>query len=77
VTVVNPTEAAHEMEFAMKGVELQSSANLLRSAAPNLDADNESGKKPELEIHEIPLRERPTALTVPPLGISLFELNVQ
>ncbi len=77
VAVVNPTETAHEMELAVKGVQLLSSGNLRRIAAPNLDADNEPGKKPELEIHETPLSERPTTLTVPPLSISLFELNVQ
>ncbi len=77
VAVVNPTETAHEMEFAVVGVQLKGSGTLHRIAAPNLDADNEPGKKPAVEIVGTRLSERPTTLTVPPLSISLFELDVQ
>ena len=77
VAVVNPTETAHEMEFAIAGLQLQGSGTLRRIAAPNLNADNEPGKKPTLEVVETRLTERPTTLTVPPLSISLFELDVQ
>src|SRR5208337_2666754 len=41
VAVVNPTETAHEMEFAIAGVQLQGSGTLRRIAAHNLNADNE------------------------------------
>ena len=77
VAVVNPTETAHEMEFAVMGVQLKGSGTLHRIAAPNLNADNEPGKKLAVEIVETPLSERSTILTVPPLSISLFEMDVQ
>ncbi len=77
VAVVNPTETAHEMDFNIDGVELQGGGILRRIAAPNLDADNEPGKPPEVTIRETRLRERPASVTLPPLSISLYEFDVK
>ncbi|MGO9274954.1 MAG: alpha-N-arabinofuranosidase [Terriglobia bacterium] len=77
VAVVNPTGTAHEMEFAVSGAQLQGTGTTWRIAAPNLDADNEPGKEPALEIRETRLTERPPMLALPPLSISLFELDLK
>jgi alpha-N-arabinofuranosidase len=77
VAVVNPTQAAHEMDFHVDGVELQDGGILRRIAAPNLDADNEPGKPPEVPIRETRLSERPASVTLPPLSISLYVFDVK
>jgi len=77
VAVVNPTETAHEMEFAVTGASLQGTGTMWRIAAPNLDADNEPRKEPALTIRETRLIERPAKLALPPLSINLFELDVE
>jgi alpha-L-arabinofuranosidase len=77
VAVVNPTETAHDMEFAVTGAQLQGTGTIWRIAAPNLDADNEPGKEPVLAVRETRLIERPATLALPPLSISLFELDVK
>jgi alpha-L-arabinofuranosidase len=77
VAVVNPTQTAHEMDFAVTGAPLQGTGTMWRIAAPNLDADNEPGKEPALAIRETRLTERPATVALPPLSISLFELEVK
>jgi len=77
VAVVNPTEAAQQIDFAVSGVQLEGSGMLRRIAAPSLDADNEPGKPPVLQIRETPLSATPNTLALPPLSISLFELNAR
>jgi alpha-N-arabinofuranosidase len=77
VALVNPTEKPQEIEFNIAGVQLRGSGRMWRIAAPNLDADNVPGKRPELEIAESPVREVPKALALPPLSISLWEFEVK
>jgi alpha-N-arabinofuranosidase len=77
VAVVNPTENAHDMSLAISGVQLAGSGVLRKIVAPHLDADNEPGKKPVLEVQETRLSEPPANLSVPPLSISLFEFDVK
>jgi len=77
VAIVNPTETLQEMDFNVVGVQLQGAGRMWRIAAPNLDADNEPGKKPELEIVETPVRELPKTLALPPLSISLCEFEAR
>jgi alpha-N-arabinofuranosidase len=77
VAVVNPTEDPQEIEFNVSGVQLQGSGRMWRIAAPNLEADNVPGKKPELEIVESPMREVPKTLALPPLSISLCEFDAK
>ena len=77
MAVVNPTQAAHEMDFHVDGVELQGGGILRRIAAPNLDADNEPGKPPEVPIRETRLSEPPAGVMLPPLSISLYVFDVK
>jgi alpha-N-arabinofuranosidase len=77
VAAVNPTETAHEMDFNVEGVELEGGGILRRIAAPNLDADNDPGKPPEVSIQETRLSARPTTVTLPPLSISMYEFDVK
>lgn len=77
VALVNPTETLQEIDFNVAGVQLQGAGRMWRIAAPNLDADNEPGKKPELEIVETPVRELPKTLALPPLSISLCEFEAR
>lgn len=77
VAIVNPTENPQEIDFNVTGVQLQGTGRMWRLAAPNLDADNEPGKKPGLEIVETPVRDLPRTLALPPLSISLSEFDAK
>jgi len=77
VAIVNPTQTPQEIDFNVTGVQLQGAGRMWRIAAPKLDEDNEPGKKPELEIVETPVREFPRTMTLPPLSISLCELEAR
>jgi alpha-N-arabinofuranosidase len=77
LAIVNPTETVHEMDLGVTGAQLLGTGTMWRIAAPNLDADNEPGKEPALEIRETRLTERPATLALPPLSVSLIELDVR
>jgi alpha-N-arabinofuranosidase len=77
LAIVNPTETVHEMDLGVTGAQLLGTGTMWKIAAPNLDADNEPGKEPALEIRETRLTERPATLALPPLSVSLIELDVR
>ncbi len=77
VAVVNPTESAQEFDFIVTGVQPQAPGRLLRLAAPDINADNEPGKKPAVDIVENPVREIPQSLSVPGLSVNVYEFELR
>ncbi|MGH9737317.1 MAG: alpha-N-arabinofuranosidase [Candidatus Acidiferrales bacterium] len=76
VSVVNPTEAAQDFAPQLAGVKLQASGKLWQIAPPNVNAANEPGKEPVIQILEhqqITLSER---VNVPPFSINVYEFRI-
>jgi alpha-N-arabinofuranosidase len=73
VAIINLTEAARDFTIAIKGFELSGKGRLWRMTGSDANAANELGKKPQVEVVEIPFSELPK--TVPPISISLYEVE--
>ncbi|MGH9589742.1 MAG: hypothetical protein ACRD25_05070 [Terracidiphilus sp.] len=77
LSVVNPTEEAHTFSPQVAGVKLRGSGKLWRIEAPSVDATNEPGKKPAVDILESPQHALAEAMRVPPISINLYEFAVE
>ena len=75
VAIVNPTEAAQDFTVTIKGFEVSGGGRLWRITGSDANAANALGQKPQVEVVEIPFSELPK--TVPPVSISLYELERQ
>ncbi|MBZ5514716.1 MAG: alpha-N-arabinofuranosidase [Acidobacteriia bacterium] len=73
VAVVNPTQAPHAIDFNVAGVQLRGPGKVYRIVAPRLEAENEPGKKPEIETVEMAVPEVPATLEAAPLSVNLYE----
>ena len=76
LSVVNPTEDGQEFRSQIQGVKLNSTGKLWQIAAPAVDAVNEAGKEPVIEIKEIAQGSLPDTVQVPPISISVYEFEV-
>lgn len=77
LSVVNPTEEAHEFSPRIAGLRLRGQGKLWKIAAPTLDATNEPGKKPAVEIVEStqgPLSER---VRVEPISVNVYRFEIE
>jgi alpha-N-arabinofuranosidase len=77
VSVVNPTEAGQEFAPQIAGVKLRGPGTLWQIAAPNVNAANEPGKEPTVQIVEIPQKALPAKVQVPPISINVYEFHVE
>ncbi len=77
VAVLNPTESAQEVNVSFKGVDLQGKGGMWQMTGPDVSASNRLGRKPRVEIVETAVKEVPNRLKVPPISISLYELDVR
>ena len=77
LSVVNPTEEAHEISPRLSGVKLRGPGKLSQIAAPSVNAVNQPGKKPEVEIMQIPQQELAESLQIPPLSVNVYEFEVE
>ena len=77
LAVINPTEAAREIEVALKGVAVQAKGRVWRIAPKDLTAGNEPGKPLAVDIVESPLAEAPARLSIPPISVSIYEYPVR
>jgi alpha-L-arabinofuranosidase len=77
LSVVNPTEAAQEFTRLIAGVKLRNSGKLWQIAPPDVNSANEPGKKPAVEIVEIPQKSLPERVQVPPISINVYEFDVE
>ena len=77
LSVVNPTEGGQEFTHRITGVKLRGPGTLWQIAAPDVNTANEPGKKPAVQIVEIPQKALPEKVQVPPISINVYEFHVE
>jgi alpha-N-arabinofuranosidase len=77
LSVVNPTEAGQEFTHQITGVKLHGPGTLWQIAASDVNAVNEPGKKPAVQIVEIPQKALAEKVQVPPISINVYEFEVE
>ena len=75
LSVVNPTEEAQEFSPRMAGMKLRGPGKLWQIAAPSVNAANEAGKKPAVEILEYPQKALTERVQVPPISVNVYEFE--
>lgn len=75
IAIVNPTEAAQDFTLIIKGLELSGRGRLWLMTGSDANAANGLMRIPQVEVVEILFSELPK--TVPPVSISLYELERQ
>lgn len=76
LAVVNPTRLQETLTVSFKGAKIPKTCRLWRISGENEMAYNEPGKEPAVKIQEISQAPFSGKLAVPPLSISLFELEI-
>lgn len=77
LSVVNPTEEAHEFSPRIAGLNLRSEGKLWQIAAPSVDTANAPGKKPAVDIVESPQRALPESVGIPPISVNVYEFEIE
>jgi alpha-L-arabinofuranosidase len=76
ISVVNPTEEAHEFTPSVAGVRLRGPGKLSLIAPPGLSSANLPGQKPAVEIVERPQQAFSGTVQVPPVSIGVYEFEL-
>ena len=76
LSVANPTEADHEFSPRIAGVKLRGPGKLWQIAPPSVNAVNEPGKKPAVQILEYPQRAFTDTVHVPPVSINVYKFDI-
>jgi len=76
VAVVNPTREAQTLPLIWSGVSVPKSARLYLITGNDPQAYNDPGKEPVIKIQEVPNVPFGSRLTVPPMSVSLYEVQV-
>lgn len=77
LSVVNPTEEEHGFSPRISSVKLREQGKLWQIAAPSVDATNEAGKKPAVDIVESAQRALSGSVRVPPISVNLYEFEIE
>ena len=77
VAVVNPTATAQTLLLSIKGMSLPKTARLYRIAGTDPMAYNDPGTAPVIKIEETAGAAFGSRLTLPPISISLYELELK
>jgi alpha-N-arabinofuranosidase len=77
LSVVNPSEEDRGFAPRINGVRLRDPGRLWQIAAPSLDARNEAGKEPIVEILEYPQEALAGTVQVPRLSVNIYEFEVE
>ena len=76
VAIVNPTKTAQTIPLTWSGVSVPKTAKLYLITGADEKAFNEPGKEPVVKIQEIAAAPFGAKLTLPPISISLYEVQV-
>lgn len=76
LSVVNPSEEEGELIPRIAGIKLHGSGKLSQIAPAQVEAANEPGKKPAVEIVEAPLNAVPERIQVPPVSVSVYSFDM-
>ena len=74
IAIVNPTEAAQDIDVAIQGAQLSGKGRMWRLTGPNLTAMAGLTHK-EVQLTEAPVNEAPKTFRVAPLGIEMYEFE--
>jgi alpha-L-arabinofuranosidase len=74
VAVVNPSDSEQRLSLSFKGVELSGKGRLWRMAPSSVDATIVVGQVPGVKVEEHALEAVPSAATIPPFSVSIYEL---
>jgi alpha-N-arabinofuranosidase len=77
LSVINPTEEEHEFSPRVAGVKLSSQGKLWQIAAPNVNATNEVGKQPAVNIIESPQNALSENMRVPAISVNVYEFKIE
>lgn len=77
LSVVNPTEEAHEFLPRVAGAKLRGQGRLWQIAAPNVDSTNQPGKKPAVDIVESAQGALSGPMRVPAISVNVYEFKVE
>lgn len=77
LSIVNPTESEQDIDIRFEQVNLEKKVTGWHIIPPSLEAKNEPGKKPAVQITQSQLKEIPKIFRVAPLGISLYEFGIK
>lgn len=72
VAVVNATESTQKLDLNLEGAQLGGSATQWLITADSLNAVNQVGKAPQVQLKEIPLAAAPRSIAVAPISISVY-----
>lgn len=75
--MVNPTEAEHGFAPRISGAKLRGPGKLWQIAAPSVNAVNEAGRKPVVEILEYPQNGLTDTVQVPAVSINVYEFEIE
>ncbi len=76
LSVVNPTEEAQQFSPSVSGVRLSGPGKLWQIAAPNMEAANEPGQKPAVDIVEHSQQALSGTVEVPPISVNVYEFEI-
>lgn len=76
LSVVNPTEQSHSLALKIAGVRLHPHGKLHQIAPPSVNSANEAGKEPAVKIVETMQDTLPETVQIPPVSVSVYELDI-
>jgi alpha-N-arabinofuranosidase len=76
VAIVNPTESSQSIRLVFKGASPSGQGRCWKMVAPNMNARNDVGRPPQVEITESGLTARPATLSIEPISINLYEFRM-
>jgi alpha-N-arabinofuranosidase len=77
LSVVNPTEEEHEFSPRVAGVKLRGQGKLWQIAASSVNATNEVGKQPAVDIVESPQGALSENMRVPAISVNVYEFKIE
>lgn len=75
--MANPTVQAQEFALQINGVKFRETGKLSQLAASSVDADNEPGKEPVVNLVEGSVTALSNKVQVPPISVSVYEFDVE
>jgi len=76
VSVVNPTESAHELTLEVRGLQLAGGGKTWRMAPGSILAANLVGREPQVRVEEMSA-DVSHAMSIPALSVAVYSLPVR
>lgn len=77
VSVVNPTGAEHQLNLSLTGGRMTGQAQKWTITGPNLEVRNEAGEEPQITLEERPAEDLGAPVTIEPLSVNLYKVQLQ